>query len=829
MTAADDLRRVEALFHAADELPPSERRAWLEGQCGDDRELLARVVDLLRLADEPGQLATPVPVAAQQGSSVGEAPLPERIGDFRILGRLGMGGFGVVFLAEQDAPRRRVALKVLRDSFASPLLQRRFEHEVELLGRVDHSGICRILAAGNDQGRPFFAMELVEGLPLLDFVATHKPSAEQRVRLWLQIVEAVAHAHGRGVLHRDLKPQNVLVVGTAETAQCKVLDFGIGRSLDASTSALTLTGQLLGTLEYMSPEQFRGDAGAVDVRTDVWALGAIGYELFAGAPPFALRELPLVEAVRIVQSTPARRLPTTVASTAAASIVQRCLCIDPDGRYATANDLAADLQRLLRGEPVTARGHSTLLHLRWLVRRHFGLIAATGTIMLTLVVATIVSLSLLFEARAERDAATEVTRFLTDDVIGGADPELTSGEVRTLRQAAQNARDRLGDRFADSTRVRAEVTAVLGETLLSLGDWSDAQKLLAEAAALRAQQFGADHRATFEIRAKLCACLDRLGDPNALAEREGLLADLRRALGPDDELAISTLDGVAHTCRTTGDLQRSRTLHLEAVERATRVLGAEHRFTLVARNNLAITEGDLGNYVAAAAIDREVWTIRQRVLGPEHPHTLASQANLALQLWYDRATPGYAERLQEAERHTTEALRGRERVLGVGHPQSLLSQNNLMLIQLAREDLAAAEATGRELVARYRRSLGDEHADTLRAVSNFCDVLSRTAERAKWREAADLSAANLVVARRVVPDDNWMLAWHMTCTAAPLFRLEEDLDRARDLAIEALAGYRRVLGDQHTRTRGLAKRLVSRGKQFGWTIDPEWERLANPQ
>jgi hypothetical protein len=673
-------------------------------------------------------------------------------------------------------------------------------------------------------------MELVDGLPLQQFLARHSLSFEQRARLWLQIVDAVAHAHRRGVLHRDLKPQNVLVAGTADSPQCKVLDFGIGRSLDASTPTLTLTGQLLGTLEYMSPEQFRGDPRACDVRSDVWALGAIGYELCAGKPPFALRDLPLVDAARLVATTPATPLGRHAAvPDDLASVVHQCLRIEPDARYPTAHDLATDLQRWLAGEPVTAHGYSTLLQIRWLLRRHLAVCASVGSILLTLVTATVVSLQLYFTAEAERAAAAEVTSFLTEDVIGGADPITTSGQDRTLREAARRAHERLAGRFADAPRVRAEITKVLGETFLSLGEWADARTLLSEAATLHERHVGPTREATFHSRARLCECLDRLGDATALPERERLLADLRQGLGPDHVLAIKTLDGIAHTCRTNGDLQRSRTLHQEAIERATRALGPEHSVTLVARNNLALTESALGQSPLAAAIHHDVWTIRQRVLGQDHPNTIASRANYALALWYDRDTPGYDARLVEAEQHTAEALRDRERVLGRDHPETLLSMNNLVLVQMDRKDLVAAVATGRDLCGRYRAKLGDEHEDTLRAMANFLDVLCRTEDRNQWLEAKDLSATTLANARRRYDAGNWMLGWHLMCAGVPLLRLQQDLDRARDMTIEALGIYRRTLGDGHARTRGAAKRLVVRGREFGWTVDPEWERLAGPK
>ncbi|MGB3967478.1 MAG: tetratricopeptide repeat protein, partial [Planctomycetota bacterium] len=372
-----------------------------------------------------------------------------------------------------------------------------------------------------------------------------------------------------------------------------------------------------------------------------------------------------------------------------------------------------------------------------------------------------------------------------------------------------------------------EITKVLGETFLALGEWADAETLLAESVALLEPQLGAHAERTLATRARWCECLDRRGDQRALAERERLLADLRAHLGPDHELAITTLDGVAHTCRTTGDLARSRALHVEAVERASRVLGAEHRHTLVARNNLALTESALGAHAAAVAIDREVWAIRQRVLGADHPFTLGSQANLALHLWYDRDAPGYPERLAEAAEHTTAARRGRERVLGPDHPETLLSGNNLMLIQMDRRDLVAAEATGRELVARYRQKLGEEHEDSLRAMANFVDLLCRTDDRTRWLEAEELAATTLANARRRYDGSHWMLGWHLMCAAVPALRLQQDLDAARELTVEALANFRATLGDRHARTRGAARRLVVRGAEFGWTIDSEWQRLVD--
>lgn len=817
-----DTVRVEELFHGAVDLPPATRREWLLGQCGGDEELLRRVQALLDADAEAEDLErSPVrlPFAAGPG---------ETLGQYRIVRQIGVGGFGAVFEAEQAAPRRRVALKVLRDPFATPAMQRRFEHEIELLGTLDHPGICRILAAGQDGGRPFFAMELVEGVPLGQFVAAHALSVRAKVELWLQIVDAIAHAHLRGVIHRDLKPQNVLVAGDAVAPCARLLDFGIGRRLGEGAAGLTASGQVLGTAEYMSPEQFRGDAAAVDVRADVWSLGVLLHELLAGALPHDVRGKSLFEAGAIVCADSPRPLRVDGELDASlAAIVQHCLELEPARRYQSSASLAQDVRAWLAGEPVLAQGQSAMGQLRALARRHRVLLRASAAVFVALVAGTAASLYFAFHARDERDVANQILQFLTRDMIGAADPKLSGSASLTVRDALDRARDRLGDRFHDRPDVRGPIVATLGNTYLSLGQWETARPLLEDAERLLAEAHGPVDDRTFEARQKHAEVLEQLGEERALELRERLLADVRAARGPDHPLAMTALDCFAHTLLQVGEVERARALHAEAQERRTRVLGAEHPDTLVSANNLASAESRLGHYRRAAEIDRATWEVRRRVLGEDHPHTISSQANLALNLLYDHWDSGYDERLREAAELTAAAIRQRRAILGPHHPETLNSINNLMLIQLRENDLDGAEATGRELMAASTAALGPEHADTLRVIANFCDSLCSSQDRAKWEEAKELSLRTLEIAERTMEPRNWVLAWHLKSAAMPLLRLAE-FERSRDLLVRALTIFRATLGDEHDRTVSTARRLVQVSTLGKLPIEPDWQAIAKP-
>jgi WD40 repeat protein/predicted Ser/Thr protein kinase len=392
--------RLRALFDQAAELPPAERGAFLKVACGDDLGLLAEVESLLAYdagADDEaaGFLKSPLcrptpapPPVAEPATLPGAPSLPAQLGRYRVLRLLGEGGMGAVYEAEQDQPRRRVALKVIRPGLVAPPLLKRFDKEAQILGRLHHPGIASVYEAGlAEDGRPFFAMELIDGLPLDAYARGQGLTAPARLELLARVCDAVQHAHEHGVIHRDLKPGNILV---DETGQPKVLDFGVAHATDAdlqTTSARTESGQLLGTLSYMSPEQVSGDPAALDQRSDVYALGVILFELLAGRLPYHLEHLPLWEVVRVIQDQEPSRLGSVDSRFRGdvETIVGKALAKDKARRYASAGELGADIRRHLGNEPIRARPPSALYQLRKFARRHKALVGGVLATMLALV------------------------------------------------------------------------------------------------------------------------------------------------------------------------------------------------------------------------------------------------------------------------------------------------------------------------------------------------------------------------------------------------------------------------------------------------------------
>jgi non-specific serine/threonine protein kinase/serine/threonine-protein kinase len=697
---------------------------------------------------EPDERARLIAFLAEQAQ-------PQRFGAFRIIGTLGRGGMGTVFEAEQDHPRRRVALKVIRPGVLSRAMLRRFEYEADVLARLEHPGIARVYEAGvADAGlgpQPYFAMELVEGKRLDEYVRGANPPLRQRLALLIDICRAVHHAHTRGVIHRDLKPANILVDAQGKP---KVLDFGVARAIesgiDLRTSIATEVGQLVGTLPYMSPEQASGRVDQLDTSCDVYALGVIAYELLSGGRmPYSVDGRTLVDAVRIICETEPSRLSSIDRSLRGdvETIIGKALEKDKSRRYTTAGELAADVKRHLDYEPITARAPTRWYRFAKFARRNKLAVGAIAAIFIVLLAgATVSTVLALREARQRAIAqdkqreAEAVVEFLTEDVLAAATPQrardaaLSDALVRVmLEPAAASVGKRFGDRPLLEAAVRDALAScyyalarfdlglphaqraleqrrwLLGEdhpqTLVSLntvaglllesGRLDEAEPMLRDLLSRRTRALGAEHPHTLEAQAHLA---ELLYHRDALDESERVnratLDARRRSLGSDHIDTIASLNNLARVLAERGKLDEAETLYRQALATGRRTLGEDHPYTLGLLSNLASLVAAQGDHAEAETLERDVVARRRRVLGDDHRDTITSINNLAV-FFYNRG------KLDEAEPLLRELPAAYTRVLGPQHPQTLTSLSNLGAMLQNRGKLENAAEAFAEL---YRRS-----------------------------------------------------------------------------------------------------------------------------
>lgn len=665
-------------------------------------------------------------MATAAESEAARTDLPQRIGPFRILHLLGEGGMGRVYLAEQVQPHREVALKVIRAA-ASADAQQRFQREADLLAALEHPGIARIYAAGSavvaGDTVPYLAMEYVRGTDLLTYAGQQQLTLEQKLGLIAQICRAAHYAHTQGVIHRDLKPGNILV---DEQGHPKILDFGVARAIGSEElTRMTAAGEILGTLPYMSWEQLIGE-GRVDARSDVYSLGAVAYELLSGRLPYpGLSKTTLLGAIDTLRASDPPRLgraaPETVGDVE--TIVMKALSREPGQRYGSAAEMAADIERCLARQPIAARPPTARYVLGLFVRRHKALAAAAGLAALTLVAATAVSLRFAWSeasARAEAESRSAELAAVNDflrEMFTAADPERALGERLTVRDVLDVAQREIAADEALPPAVLGQLRRTLGNTYVSLGLASQGLELL---------QAAHSERATPELELDLAHALKEAGrEADARQRLEALL----QRIGAD----TARIRFAAETELAAIQLLQGFPDQAEAQLRATwpaaqAALGDDDDVTLEAGYNLALALHHQTRFDDSTAQAQQVVERLQVRFGPEHPRVQLARDVIALNY---REQARYAE----AEAIYRETIATRERVLGADHPQTHAAAVSLAAILALDGRAGEAAAVARAAHESLKRQLGDDAELTRNVASLRAYTVSETGE---WAEAAEI-------------------------------------------------------------------------------------------
>lgn len=842
---SDLSQRALAMFVEVCDLDGERLEAELEARCGSDEALAAEVRALLRL-DASGEAAGSTAGETLDGLrgafvtiAVGDEPtLPESIGPYTIHGVIGRGGMGTVYEAEQASPARRIALKVIHPGLASPSMIRRFELEGELLGRLQHPGIARVFEAGSaDSGagdQAYLAMELVEGASLRDGAPSDRAAT---LELVARVADAVEHAHQRGVIHRDLKPSNILVRPDGNPV---ILDFGIARVVgENDRSMATGTGELVGTLPYMSPEQASGGSESVDTRSDVYALGVIAYELLAGELPVPVKGLSLLASSQAIQEHQPRRMasydPTLRGDVE--TVIHQALSKEPDGRYSTAGAFAADLRRCLRHEPVAARRPPAAYELRKLLRRHRVPATLAAVAVLLLIVGSVTTTLGLFraldaEALAEerlRDAsaalseANAVNVFLDGFLSESNDAFAQEGADVRYKAILDRAAESLEAYAPDQPKALARIHHRFSRDYDLLGDRERSLMHARRAWELRKEHLGEGHFETIQSGIDVMRVLVRTGwrpeegiavaeEVLPLAERldgpaaqhfsrgmfeygqalmyMGRFADSAREIerafahyrsnGPDEDLGADMRAGLAAAYRRLGRLEDGERLLREAIEMMGRFKGTNSVQVTSLRSNLAVNLKDQGRFADAERMYRAVFARRTELFGEDSGETLVVESNLGSVL-------EKMGRLKEA----TEILE--------------------------------------RSVARHKKAYGDAH----RNICFSMNFLARTrAGAGDWAGAWELYDEVRRVWTQVLAEDHPLLARALYESAAPLIELGR-YDDAMTSLTQAVEIYGKAFGEDHAMVSAAGVRAASCLRGMGKLVaakeraDAEYERCED--